>query len=79
MKTTLSPNIENRLDLLREVIQKNKNIITSTTDAEAGKKTYCYNSRVVISESIDFLEAIRKELGGEIINSKAIGAFLYLD
>jgi hypothetical protein len=78
MKTDLLTSRENRIDLLLEVIREKKRLFIDSSKNENGKKTYNFNSHVVISESIDFLEAIRKEVGGEIINSKTIGAFLYL-
>jgi len=70
---------EDRLDVLFDVIRKHKHIIIASSNDKTGKKTLGFNSHVVISESIDFLEAIRKKMGGEIINNKTIGAFLYFD
>jgi len=78
MKTDLLARIDDRIDLLLEVIREKEKIFIDTSKDEKGKKTYDFNSRVVISESLEFLEAIRNEVGGEIINSKTIGAFLYL-
>ena len=36
-----------------------------------------FNSRIVLSDCKAFLEAIRNEIGGEIIDDSQIGSFLY--
>lgn len=36
-----------------------------------------FNSRIVLSGQKDFLEAVKKEIGGEIIDDTTIGPFLY--
>ena len=36
-----------------------------------------YNNRIVISKSKAFLEAVKSEIGGEIMEDSNIGSFLY--
>jgi hypothetical protein len=69
---------QDHLDMLFKVIQKNEHLIADPTN-NVGMKTYQYNSRLVIANNIEFLEAIRKEMGGELINTKSLGTFLYFD
>ncbi len=77
METIITKPAEEHIDLLIEVIRKNEHIANNNVKSSTGKKAYDFTSKVVISESIDFLEAIRKDIGGEIINNKTIGSFLY--
>jgi hypothetical protein len=70
---------DTHINLLIEVIEKNKHIILGSSNEIAMKKLYSFNSRVVIAKDTNFLEAVRKEMGGELINSKNIGPFLYFD
>ena len=79
MKNDLTDTTDNRIDMLIDVMRRNEHFITSSSNEEKGKKKYGFNSHVVISESIDFLEAIRREIGGEILSSKSIGPFLYFE
>ena len=76
MTSTLTPQTQEHIDLLLEVIRKNEYLL-SKSNKELEKKLYNYTSRAVISDNLDFLEAIWKEMGGEIINDKSIGSFLY--
>jgi hypothetical protein len=70
---------EAHINLLIDVVRKNEHLITKLSDNELNKKTYAFSSRVVISKDINFLEAVHKEMGGEIISNKTIGPFLYFD
>ncbi len=36
-----------------------------------------FNNRIVISQSKEFLEAVKREIGGEIMEDSMIGSFLY--
>ena len=69
---------ENRIDVLLEVIRKNEHLLESS-NVGVKKKKYDYSSRLVIADNVEFLEAIRKEMGGELIINKSIGNFLYFD
>jgi hypothetical protein len=78
MSDNLAPNsVGFHINLLIEVIDKNEHLILGTSNEETIKKQYAFNSRVVIAKDINFLEAIRKDMGGEIIITKNIGPFLY--
>ena len=80
MSDNLSPKtVDSHINLLIEVIDKNEHIIVGTSKEEAMIKPYAFNSRVVIAKDINFLEAIRKDIGGELIITKNIGPFLYFD
>jgi sporulation protein YlmC with PRC-barrel domain len=70
---------EAHINLLIDVIRKNGHIISKLSDNELHQKTYAFSSRVVFSKNIDFLEAVHKEMDGEIISNKTIGPFLYID
>lgn len=67
------------INLLLEVIEKNEHIIEASAGKKTVKKLYAFNSHVVIAQDVNFLEAIRKDMGGELIFSKNIGPFLYFD
>jgi hypothetical protein len=77
METFITKPTEGHIDLLIEVIKKNEHLVNNELNRSTGKMAYDFTSKVVISESIDFLEAIRKDISGEIINNKSIGSFLY--
>lgn len=79
MPNDFSHNNIKHIDLLIEVIRKNEHLIVEPSDNATRKKTYAFNSRVIMADNIDFLEAIRKDMGGELIISKNIGSFLYFD
>jgi hypothetical protein len=78
MSNTIQNNTQDHINMLLEIIQKNEYLIHSSANM-SGKKAYEYNSRLVVSENIEFLEAIKHEMGGEIIKAKPIGTFLYFD
>ena len=80
MSDNLSPKtIDSHINLLIEVIDKNEHIIVGSSNEKTMIKPYAFNSRVVIAKDINFLEAIRKDMGGELIITKNIGPFLYFD
>jgi hypothetical protein len=67
------------IDKLLKVIEKNKHMIIEREEDATLKKTYAFNSRVVIAENIDFLEAIHSDMGGELITSSPTGPFLFFE
>ena len=80
MSDNLSPKtVDSHINLLIEVIDKNEHIIVGSSIEEPMIKPYAFNSRVVIAKDINFLEAIRKDMGGELIITSKIGPFLYFD
>ena len=79
MSDNMTPKtFDSHINLLMEVIEKNEHIIAGSSSDEK-MKPYAFNSRVVIAKDINFLEAVRKEIGGELIICKNIGPFLYFD
>ena len=80
MSDNLSPKtVDSHINLLIEVIEKNEHIVIGSLIEEPMKKPYAFNSRVLIAKDINFLEAIRKDMGGELIITNKIGPFLYFD
>jgi flagellar biosynthesis chaperone FliJ len=79
MSNNTKINIQDHIDTLHKVIQKNEHLIESTPNEKGERKAYEYSSRMVLSKNIEFLEAIRKEMGGELINTQSLGTFLYFD
>lgn len=69
---------ELKIDNLIKVIRKNEYLLEGVSGYDIGKLKYDFTRRVVISDNIKFLETIRDEIGGELINDKSIGTFLYL-
>jgi hypothetical protein len=41
------------------------------------KNKISYNGNLLLSDCMEFLEAVKNEIGGEIIKDPAIGTFLY--
>lgn len=66
-------NITEDYDQIIESIQKNYHFIQDSQDS----KYYKFNNRMLLSNSKEFLDAVKSDLGGEIIQDSAIGAFLY--
>ncbi len=52
-------------------IQRNHYIL-ETTDS-----FYKFNNRLLLSNNQDFLNAVKTDIGGELVIDKAIGPFLY--
>jgi hypothetical protein len=66
-------NITEDYDLLIESIQRNIHHIQDSQES----KFYKFNNRMLLSNSIEFLDAVKYDMGGEIIQDSAIGSFLY--
>lgn len=61
-----------------EIVKKNLYLLKEgNTDDIDFRSLVAFNNRLVISESKSFLEALKRELGGEIIEDSKIGTFLY--
>ena len=63
----VSNSVKKNMPLLKKPDIENKNITFKVG----------YNSRVVLSNNKEFLEALKTELGGEIMEDTRIGQFLY--
>ena len=70
---------DEHIDLLLKVIAEKEHLLEQTKINGVIKKTYDFKSKLVISDNIVFLDAIRKEIGGELIVIKTVGSFLYFD
>jgi hypothetical protein len=66
-------NITEDYDLLIESIQRNIHHIQNSQES----KFYKFNNRMLLSNSPEFLNAVKSDRGGEIIQDSAIGSFLY--
>jgi len=51
--------------------------VKSNTDETDISNLVGFNNRVVLSNCKPFLEAVKNEIGGEIIEDSIIGTFLY--
>jgi hypothetical protein len=58
-------------DQVIESIQKNFYLL------EGSNNYYKFNNRLLLSNSQEFLEAVKSDIGGEMVEDKAIGSFLY--
>jgi hypothetical protein len=64
-------------NLVLESIQKNYYILESNNSNKNERQYYKYNNRILLSNSKEFLDAVKKDIGGEIILDTAIGPFLF--
>ena len=58
-------------DQVIDSIQKNYYLL------EKNNNHYKFNNRLLLSDSPEFLNAVRADIGGELIIDNSIGAFLY--
>ena len=73
---------ENRIDKcfqLSKSIEKNIHLLDKTTAEHSKSPKTGYSKHVVMSDCIEFLEAIKNDVGGEIIQDSELGTFLYLE
>lgn len=66
-----SENVMQEYDQVIESIQKNYYLL------EKSNNYYKFNNRLLISNSNEFLNAVKSDIGGELIVDTAIGPFLY--
>lgn len=69
LKETL--NATGEYDQVIDSIQKNHYLI------ETGNSFYKFNNRLLLSNSREFLDAVKSDIGGELIIDNNIGPFLY--
>lgn len=61
-----------------ESVQKHLHLIRECNPGNIDINTLVgFNNRLIISNCSAFLEAVKNEIGGEIINDSNIGTFLY--
>lgn len=61
-----------------ESIQRNYYILDESSKTINGQY-YKYNNRILLSNNQQFLEAVKNDIGGELILDSAIGPFLVFD
>jgi hypothetical protein len=63
---------------LTESVEKNLHFLNRCNPKEIDiNSLISFNNRLLISDCKVFLEAVKKEIGGEIIEDSKIGSFLY--
>jgi len=61
-----------------ESVKKNLHLLNECNPEEIDIQTLVgFNNRIVLSDCKAFLEAVKSEIGGEIIEDSKIGPFLY--
>jgi len=77
----MTPPSINYFDKCHQVTESVKNNLhllnVSNTDETDISNLVGFNNRVVLSNCKPFLEAVKNEIGGEIIEDSIIGTFLY--
>ncbi len=59
------------------VVKKNIHVLRESNPDIDIRSLVAFNNRLIISQSKIFLEAVKSEIGGEIIEDSKIGTFLY--
>jgi hypothetical protein len=68
----------NIIDRVNESVKRNFYLLTGSKDEETDIDSLIkFNNRLIISNNLDFLEAVKKDIGGEILEDSNIGSFLY--
>ena len=68
----------NHYHYIGTVVKKNLRLLTESNSGDLDiKSLVAFNNHLIISESKLFLEAVKSDLGGEIIEDSKIGTFLY--
>lgn len=65
-------------DIIIEAIKRNEHLLNVADYEKINYVTFGFNSRVILSNNIVFLQALNNDLGGEIIQDNTIGTFLHL-
>lgn len=58
-------------------IQKNYFILEDNTSNKNGNQYYKFNNRILLSNNREFLDAVKSDIGGEVILDSSIGPFLF--
>lgn len=66
-------------DIIIEAIKRNEHLLNVADYEKINYVTFGFNSRVILSNNIVFLQALNNDLGGEIIQDNTIGTFLHLE
>lgn len=73
-----SDDILNKCQIVTASIKKNLHLLNVSNPDEIDiDSLVAFNNRIVLSACMEFLEAVRKDVGGEIIEDSYIGSFLY--
>ncbi len=77
MKKQLNDSID-KCHLVTESVKKNLYLLNTCNPEEVDIESLVgFNNRLVLSDCKAFLEAVKSEIGGEIIEDPNIGSFLY--
>ena len=75
---SLSDDIMDKCQMVTASIKKNLHLLNVSNPEQFDVRSLVgFNNRIVLSNSKAFLEAVRNEIGGEIIEDSHIGSFLY--
>jgi hypothetical protein len=68
----------NIIDRVHESVKRNIYLLTGSNDEETDIDSLIkFNNRLIISNNVNFLEAVKNDIGGEILEDSNIGPFLY--
>jgi len=71
-------NLIDKCHQVTESVKKNLHFLNEfDVDETDISKLVGFNSRVILSRSKPFLEAVKRDIGGEILEDSIIGTFLY--
>jgi hypothetical protein len=74
----LPDDILDKCHLVTASVKKNLHLLNVCSPEEFDIESLVgFNNRIVLSDSKAFLEAVRSDIGGEIIEDSEIGPFLY--
>jgi hypothetical protein len=73
-----SDNFLDKCFQLSKSVEKNIHLLDNLKPEHYKNRKVGYNDHIVISDSVKFLEAVRNDVGGEIIRDPKLGTFLYL-
>jgi len=75
---TSSINLIDKYHQVTESVKNNLHFLNISNATETDISNLVgFNSRIVLSNCQPFLEAVRNEIGGEILEDSVIGTFLY--
>lgn len=66
-------NSTDEYDMVIGSIQRNYHLLQNSNTS----KFYKFNNRILLSNSTEFLSAVKSDIGGEIISDSTIGSFLF--
>jgi hypothetical protein len=73
--TTKSIDRFRKIQVVAESVKKNSHLLQPIPTTE--QSIVGVNGRLILSNNLKFLEAVKNDVGGEIISDNIIGSFLY--